>query len=89
MPKNPERKEFRVKLTCYVTLRISPTVLAGVDDGWRQTYYQLHSDEDVAQHIAYNMVVNDLSLQQIDGFADRKEREAEVFDTEWDTEIIP
>ena len=53
-----------------ITLEVDQRVIEQVTDGWRRDFYDLRTPEDIVEHIAYNMVVNDLNISQLDGFAD-------------------
>lgn len=44
-----------------------------VDDDWRDHLYNLHTPEEIAAHIAYNLFVNGIKLTQMDGWADQKD----------------
>lgn len=50
-------------------IEIDDTVIDTVDDDWRRTFYNFIRPQQIAEHIAFNMVVNDLKLSDIDGFA--------------------
>ena len=50
-------------------IEIDDIVINAVDDSWRTTFYNLTGPQRIAEHIAYNMVVNDLKLSGMDGFA--------------------
>ena len=43
--------------------------IKALDDSWRKTFYDFDTPQQIAEHIAFNMIVNDLQLSQIDGFA--------------------
>jgi hypothetical protein len=52
------------------TIEIEDEVIKSVDDEWRNTFYpSLNTPQKVAEHIACNIIVNDLTLSQLDGFA--------------------
>ena len=46
-------------------------VINAVDDEWRSVFYDLNSPEEIADHIAYNICINNLDLHRMDGFADQ------------------
>lgn len=51
-------------------IELDDKVIQAVDDEWRSVFYpSLNTPYKIAEHIAYNMIVNDLKLSQIDGFA--------------------
>lgn len=58
-----------VTVTITVDLEFDDSLLP--DKEWRETFYNIHTIEQLAEHLAYNNVVNACNLSQIDGFADR------------------
>ena len=50
-------------------IEIDDDVINNVDDSWREMFYDFTTPQQIAEHIAFNMIVNDLTLSQIDGFA--------------------
>ena len=59
-------------------IEINDDVIDAVDDEWRKQMYNLMTPQDVAEHIAYNMIVNDAKLSQIDGCADMPNEYAKI-----------
>lgn len=52
-------------------IELDDKVMSAVDDNWREVFYpSLTTPQKIAEHIAFNMIVNDLKLSGIDGFAD-------------------
>ena len=51
------------------TIEIDERVFGVVNDEWRSSFYPLFTACEIAEHICYNMVVNKLTLSQMDGFA--------------------
>lgn len=52
------------------SIEVDDEVIQAVDDDWRYTFYSsLTTPQRIVEHIAFNMIVNDLKLSQIDGFA--------------------
>jgi hypothetical protein len=76
---------IHLKVTFIVTAEIAldEKVISVVDDEWRGTFYNLHDIEDIAEHIAYNMVKNEVRLSQIDGWADQPDENAKLLGEEW------
>jgi hypothetical protein len=50
-------------------IEIDDVVIDAVDDSWRKLFYDFTRPQQIAEHIAFNMIVNDLTLSRIDGFA--------------------
>lgn len=59
-------------------IEIEDEVIKAVNDEWRETFYSLISPQQVAEHIAYNIIVNDARLSQLDGFANFPDDYAEI-----------
>jgi hypothetical protein len=76
------KRTFEVAL--YVTVEIDDAVFASVlTDEWRGHHYALHTPEDVAEHLAFNLV-NGRALSSLDGFADLEDDAASVVETSFD-----
>lgn len=70
--KRPTRK-FTVHLETSVELELDEEVISRVInniDNWQNVYYAFDKVEEVAQHIAYNLLINGFSLDQLDGWGD-------------------
>ena len=64
------KRAFEVTVVGWATIEIDDEVIDAVDDEWRSVFYDIRSAEQVAEHIGYNMLVNNATLSQIDGWAD-------------------
>jgi hypothetical protein len=83
------KRKFEVQLTCTLTVELDDSVIAAVDDSWRKSFYPLRTPEDIAEHIAYNLVVNNAELSELDGFADQSNDAAKIIEPpDWETEAI-
>lgn len=51
-------------------IEINDVVINSVDENWRSFFYNLTTPQEIAEHIAYNMAVNNATLSRLDGFAD-------------------
>ena len=71
-------RKFRVKLVIDCDIILDEEVINRVDDEWRSQFYSLTSANDIAEHIAYNLVVNNARLSQLDGWADMKDLQAAI-----------
>lgn len=79
--------EFRgtMRLQVSYTIDIKEAVFQEVlTDAWRQSFYQLHTPQDVAEHLAYNFLCNGASLDQLDGFANRPWQDAFIVHNQWE-----
>lgn len=53
-------------------IELDDVVIDAVDDEWRSNFYShLETPTDIAEHIAFNIIVNDAELSDLDGFADQ------------------
>ncbi len=62
------------------TIELDDEVIKAVNDDWRRTFYpSITTSQKVAEHIAFNMIVNDLNLSSIDGFANLSDEMARLY----------
>jgi hypothetical protein len=55
-------------------IELDQRILDAVDDDFRKHLYKLMDDQEVAGHIAYNFIVNNVDrVQLLDGWADQPE----------------
>lgn len=82
------KHKFLVTVSKTVELELDDAVIKAVDDDWRANFYALYDDIDIAEHIGYNMLCNDASLSQLDGWADQPNENARIVSTDnsWDIE---
>lgn len=59
-------------------LELDQEVIDAVDCNWRDSLYELYTPEDIAVHIAANMVINNLTLSGMDGWADKSDKLAKL-----------
>lgn len=55
----------------YALVELDQELFDVVDDDWRSQLYDYHTDEEIANHIAYNLIINRIRLKQMDGWADK------------------
>ena len=85
--KKPGKRRFNVTVTCHVELEVDQAVIDAVDEGWRKKFYSdMRTPEEIAGHIAFNMVRGDRPLDHIDGFADQPRESGIIMHSEWDYE---
>lgn len=81
------KRQFQLQLECLATIEIDDAVIQAVDDDWRSSLYDLHTPEEIARHIGYNLIVNGLHLSSMDGWADQDNNLVRLIGpTEWTTE---
>jgi hypothetical protein len=69
---------FNVRFTGEAVIALADEVIDAVDDEWRSMFYNLHTPEDIAEHIGYNLVVNHWDLTSLDGWADQPRTNAKL-----------
>ena len=72
--------KYFVQFNTSVVIDIAPEVINAVDDKWRSQFYQLKTPEDIAEHIAYNMIINNAKLSQLDGWADKSDSKSKIIE---------
>lgn len=69
---------MRARIWLSFTIDIEDDVIAGaMTQEFKSHHYDFRTQQDVAEHIAVNLIQG-ARLDQLDGFADRKESEASI-----------
>lgn len=63
-----QRRKFKVTATIEAEVILSQKVFDNVDDEFREMIYDLTTDEEIAEHVCYNLV-RGAHLSGLDGFA--------------------
>jgi len=80
------KKIFKVRFSVEATVAIEEDLIEEVlKPDWQKTFYHLTVPDEVAEHLAYNFIHNRARLTSLDGFAHRKEEDAELMNEEWET----
>ena len=74
------KRRFEVSFAFDAIIELDDKVIDVVDDEWRSQLYDLHTPEDIAEHIAFNLVINCGRLSMLDGWADQPDDNAEMID---------
>jgi hypothetical protein len=77
-------RKFKVKIIVWGELQLDEAVIDVVDDEWRSSLYDLHTPEEIAEHVAHNLQ-RGARLSMLDGWADQNDMNA-IFD-EYDWEV--
>jgi hypothetical protein len=78
------KRKFEVEVDCNfgsldtVIIELDQKVIDVVDDEWRKYLYDLKTPEEIAEHITFNMIVNKLTLTQLDGWVDLSDDMAKI-----------
>lgn len=65
-------RKFRVHFEGDVEIEVAEELFRSCNtDEWRSEMLPYTRDEQFVEHIVYNMVLNDLKLNQIDGYSDQ------------------
>lgn len=85
------KQTFKVKFETTAEIELDDELIAAVDDEWRSQFYaDLVDAEAIAEHIAFNLVINDSSLRSLDGFADQPSDRARIVSVaDWDVWVRP
>lgn len=77
-------RTFVIQIEGTATIQLDEKVIDVVDDEWRSMLYDLHTPEEIAHHIAYNLIFNRANLTMLDGWADLEDHMAQVAETDWE-----
>lgn len=73
-----KRRKFVVEFS--IAIEIDPALLSSVlTDEWRSRFYDLHTPEAVAEHLAFNLL-HGRQMRTLDGFADQDPDRARIVD---------
>jgi Ser-tRNA(Ala) deacylase AlaX len=72
------KHRFEVQFEGTAIIELDDKVISVVDDEWRSQLYDLHTPVDIAEHIAYNLVINGVGLSNLDGWADQENDNAKI-----------
>jgi|GEM_PF-5798726 len=84
-------RKFIVQWTTECVIELEDEVIDRVDDEWRRFLYDLNTPEEIAEHIAFNIIVNNAGLSRLDGWADLPDRMARVTEVDrywWDSNEV-
>ncbi|MCK9543758.1 MAG: hypothetical protein M0R03_17195 [Novosphingobium sp.] len=82
------KRQFRIKFEGEAIIEIDQKIIDVVDDEWRKHLYNLTTPLDIAEHIGYNLVINNASLSRLDGWADQTDDLAKIIEEpEWDMDV--
>ena len=60
-------------------IELEDKVINQIDDDWRENFYSsLITPSDIADHLAFNIIVNGATLSMLDGFANFPDDYAEI-----------
>ena len=79
------KRKFKISFSGEAVIEIDDSVLKTVDDNWKNIFYNLRNDKEVAEHVGYNLVINGGSLSDLDGFADQEDDNVKIIeDPDWE-----
>jgi len=81
-------RRFEVGIHTYVEIELDDAVINVVDDEWRSQLYNLKTPEEIAEHVAYNLVINKAHLSQLDGWVDQPDENAKLISKEPDWNML-
>lgn len=71
-------RKFEVTYTIYSTLTLDDEVIDVVDDEWRKQLYNLHTPEEIAEHVGRNLIFG-RELSSLDGWANQPNSNADIY----------
>ena len=78
------KRIFIIEYNGSATIELDDQVIDVVNDEWRSQLYDLHTPEEIAEHIAYNFIFNSARLSDLDGWADQPDRNARLWENDVD-----
>lgn len=78
------KQRFGVKLMVDAIIELDDAVIAAVDSDWRDQFYNLVTPQQIAKHVAYNLIANNANLSQLDGWADQPNDYAKLITQDWE-----
>lgn len=79
VPASPKMRKFIVRIEGEIEIEVADELLKSCNtDEWREQMMAFTRDEEFVEHIAYNMVMNGLKLESIDGYADQPPERVKV-----------
>jgi len=83
------KKIYNTRLVCDVQIEIDDAVIeAGQSEDFKKVFGAKMKPQDVANHIAYNILVNSARLSQLDGWADLPDDNVRIIRDVWDFEEL-
>jgi Ser-tRNA(Ala) deacylase AlaX len=83
------KRKFSLRLECDAVIELDDAVIQAVDDDWRSSLYDLHTPEEIAEHVGYNLIVNGINLTSMDGWANLERDHAKIEGVvNWDTTAV-
>ena len=84
-------RKFHIEWVVGCDIELDEEVINRVDDEWRAALYNLNTPTEIAEHVAYNLVMNNARLSVLDGWADMRNDQAKVISQntyDWSSEEI-
>lgn len=82
-----QKRRFEIELNGTALIELDQSVLDEVDDSFKKNIYNLDTLHKIVEHLAYNLIVNQLRLSDLDGWVDHPNSDARVYDEDWDITI--
>lgn len=79
------KRIFEVHFEGTAVIELDEHVIDVVDDEWRLHLYDLNTPQEIAEHIGYNLVINQARLSHLDGWADQPNENAKIIESpDWE-----
>ena len=82
------KRRFRIEQVGVAIIELDDAVIKAVDDEWRSQFYGLHTPEEIAEHVGYNLLIGRATLSQLDGWADQPDSNARIVEWLGEYEIL-
>ena len=72
------KRYFEILIDGRAIVELDDEVINVVDDEWCSKFYPLHTPEQIAEHVGYNLIINKRNLSKLAGWADQPNSNARV-----------
>ena len=81
------KRKFRVGFYVEADIELDDRIFENVDNEFRNTLYNLSTEEEIIEHVARNVLINNFRLSSLDGWANLPDSCFKVLNKNIDLEI--
>ena len=82
------KRKFEIIFNGTANIELDNAVINAVDEDFKNYIYNLTTIEQIVKHLAYNLIINDEKLSQLDGWADQLDENAKILsEPDWEIEV--
>ncbi len=74
------KRYFEILIDGRAIVELDDEVINVVDDEWRSKFYPLHTPEQIAEHVGYNLIINKWKLSRLSGWANQPNSNARIIE---------